>query len=191
MAFSEIDRTLLERCLAHEPGAWKDFVDRFASLFLHVVRHTAHARSVRLRQEDADDICAEIFLTLVGNDAAVLRKFRGNCSLWTYLIVIARRVAVREVTRRRMAEALGHVGTHAAAERADGRRDEQERVDNREQVQRMLQDLPTTDAEVVRQFHLEGKSYREISARLGIPENTIGPTLTRAREKLRQKNASA
>jgi len=52
-------------------------------------------------------------------------------------------------------------------------------------VQSLLKELPPSDAEVVRQFHLEGKSYREISTELGIPENSIGPLLTRAREKLR------
>jgi RNA polymerase sigma-70 factor (ECF subfamily) len=35
-------------------------------------------------------------------------------------------------------------------------------------------------------YHLEGKSYREISQALGLPENSIGPTLHRAREKLRR-----
>jgi len=53
-------------------------------------------------------------------------------------------------------------------------------------VRRMLVNLPAGEAEVVKQFHLEGRSYREISSQLGIPENTIGPTLTRARQKLRR-----
>jgi len=41
VALTEIDRNLLKRCLAEEPGAWKDFVDRFMGLFVHVVTHTA------------------------------------------------------------------------------------------------------------------------------------------------------
>ena len=41
------------------------------------------------------------------------------------------------------------------------------------------------DAKIVRQYHLEGRSYREISAGLGVPENSIGPTLSRARARLR------
>lgn len=43
------------------------------------------------------------------------------------------------------------------------------------------------EADVIRQFHLEGKSYREISASLGIPENSIGPTLSRALDRMRQR----
>jgi len=49
-----------------------------------------------------------------------------------------------------------------------------------------LEELDEAEAEVVRLYHLEGKSYREISARIGMPENSIGPTLSRAREKMRR-----
>lgn len=191
MALTEIDRNLLERCLAGEPGAWRDFVDRFLGLFVHVVQHVAHARSVRLSTADVDDLCAEVFLALLADNAAVLRRFRGESSLATYLTVVARRVVVREIARRRMAEAFGHVDAHGASlERAQVTSAEQARIDDREQVQRLLQHLTETDREVVRQFHLEGKSYREISSHLGIPENSIGPTLSRARQKLRQNSVS-
>lgn len=187
MAFTEIDRNLLKRCFANEPGAWKDFVDRFLGLFVHVINHTAHARSVRLRPEDIDDLCAEIFLVLLADDAAVLRRFRGKSSLATYLTVVARRIVVREIARRRIAEELGHVQAHhGSLDRAQAvARWDQQRIESREQVQQLLQALPAGDAEVVRQFHLEGKTYREISAGLGIPENTIGPLLSRARARMR------
>jgi RNA polymerase sigma-70 factor, ECF subfamily len=188
MTFTEIDRNLLKRCLAEEPGAWKDFVDRFMGLFVHVVNHTAHTRSVRLAQEDIDDLCAEVFLALLAEDYAVLRRFRGQSSLATYLTVIARRVVVHGVIRRRMAEALGHVVAQHPdmKQQADSHHFELKRIEDQEEVERMLADLPADDAEVVKQYHLEGRSYREISTHLGIPENTIGPTLTRARQKLRR-----
>lgn len=192
MALTEIDRNLLKRCLAEEPGAWKDFVDRFIGLFVHVVTHTAHARSVRLTSEDVDDLCAEVFLALLADKFAVLRRFRGESSLATYLTVVARRVVVHEVTRRRMAEALGHVpAQHPSARMLQAAGREHQRIENREEIQQMLRDLTQSDAEVVKQFHLEGKSYREISSRLGIPENSIGPTLHRARQKMQTRRGHA
>jgi RNA polymerase sigma-70 factor (ECF subfamily) len=190
VALTEIDRNLLRRCLAEEPGSWKDFVDRFMGLFIHVIDHTASARSVRLTQEDRDDLCAEIFLTLLANDSQVLRQFRGRSSLATYLTVVARRVAVREIARRRVAEAMGHVSAHQASlEHAHIPARDQQRIEDREEVLSMLAGLPQTEAEIVRQFHLEGRTYQEISSGLGVPENTIGPTLTRARSKIRAKQA--
>jgi RNA polymerase sigma-70 factor (ECF subfamily) len=196
VAFTEIDRTLLKRCLAEEPGAWKDFVDRFLGLFIHVVQHTGQMRSVRLSAEDTDDLCAEIFVTLLADHYAVLRNFRGLSSLATYLTVIARRVVVREITRRRLAEAMGHVEAHstsldqAQASQAQYQRDQQ-RIEDQEEIQLILDGLPLPDSEIVRQFHIEGRNYREISASLNIPENSIGPALSRAREKLRAKEVRA
>lgn len=188
VALTEIDRDLLKRCLAGDPSSWNDFVDRFLGLFIHVVQHSAHARSVRLNPADVDDLCAEVFLALLDRDFAVLRQFRGECSLATYLTVIARRIVVREMAQRRMAEALGHVHAHQAAiDLAGSDRRELQRIDDRDELQRMLAGLPDMDAKIVRQYHLEGRSYREISAVLGVPENSIGPTLSRARAKLRER----
>ena len=186
MALTELDRNLLQRCLSGEPGAWKDFVDRFVGLFVHVINHAAHARSVQLSQEDVDDVCAEVFLALLANDAAVLRHFRGKSSLATYLAVIARRTAIREIAQRRMAEALGHVHAHQGGPGGYHVPAPDQQVETQDEIQQMIAQLPEADAEVVRQYHLEGRSYREISSKLGMPENTIGPTLTRARSKMRR-----
>lgn len=188
MALTEIDRNLLRRCLAQEPGAWQDLVDRFIGLFVHVIRHTAHARSVTLRPEDVDDLCAEIFTTLVARDFAVLRNFRGNSSLATYLTVVARRIVVQEMMRRKMAEALGHVQANRnSLDQARSQPADLKRIEDRDEVHQLLKQLPAGDAEIVRMFHLEGRSYGEISSGLGIPENTIGPILTRARRKLAER----
>ena len=191
MALTEIDRTLLKRCLSEEPGAWKDFVDRFIGLFVHVVNHTAHARSVPLSPDDVEDLSAEVFVTLLSNKYAALRAFRGKSSLATYLTVIARRIVVKEITQRKLSEAMGHVSVHGSSlDAAHVGATESQRIENREEVARLLSDLPPREADVIRQFHLEGKSYREISASLGIPENSIGPTLNRARERMRQHSVT-
>jgi len=192
VALTEIDRSLLERCLAEEPGAWKDFVDRFIGLFIHVINHSAHARSVRLSGDDVDDLCAEVFVALLADNYAALRRFRGESSLATYLTVISRRIVVREMARRKMAEALGHVSAHHSSveqARATANIDVQ-RIDNREQVLQMLDGLPERDAAIVKRYHLEGHSYREISTEFGVPENSIGPTLSRARERLKEISRS-
>jgi RNA polymerase sigma-70 factor (ECF subfamily) len=188
VALTEIDRSLLERCLAEEAGAWKDFVDRFIGLFIHVINHSAHARSVRLSSDDIDDLCAEVFVALLADNYAALKRFRGESSLATYLTVISRRIVVREMARRKMAEALGHVSAHhSSIEQARAAPNwDVKRVDDRDQIQRMLEGLPEREATVVRQYHIEGRSYREISADLGVPENSIGPTLSRARERLKE-----
>jgi len=192
VALTEIDRSLLKRCLAEEPGAWKDFVDRFIGLFIHVINHSAHSRSVRVSSDDVDDLCAEVFVALLADNYAALKRFRGESSLATYLTVISRRIVVREMARRKMAEALGHVSAHhSSIEQARATPNwDVKRVDDREQIQRMLEGLPEREATIVRQFHIEGRSYREISSDLGVPENSIGPTLSRARDRLKENARS-
>lgn len=191
MALSEIDRNLLQRCLNRRPRAWEDFVDRFMGLVVHVVNHTAQARGIRLAAEDREDLCAEVFLAIVRDDFAVLRNFRGQSSLATYLTVIARRVVVKELLDRKMFGRLGDGSLQRAAETvADPQPAVDQRAGDREQVQRLLSQLHGAEAEVVRLFHIEGKSYREISAEVGMPENTIGPILSRARDRMRRADVN-
>lgn len=188
MALTEHDRNLLKRCLAKEPGAWKDFVDRFMGLFVHVTQHTAHCRSVRLTPDDVDDLCADIFVALVGKDFAPLRRFRGKSSLATYLTIIARRVVVRQIVERRMAEALGHVSAHGKSlQRASAAVVPQPEIDNHDEIQALLKELNPRDATVIRMNYLENRTYAEIATELKISENSVGPILSRAREKLNEK----
>jgi len=187
VGLSEIERNLLERCLQRKPRAWEDFVDRFMGLVMHVVNHTAQARSVRLAQEDRDDLCAEFFLAVVNNDFSLLRNFQGRSSLATYLTIVARRIVVKEMLARRTMARLGNSASEqVAGDVANPAPGVEQRVDNQDEVRRLLGGLRGTEAEVVRMYHLEGKNYREISSAIGMPENSIGPVLSRARDKLRR-----
>lgn len=189
VALSEIDRNLLKRCLHQKSRAWEDFVDRFMGLIVHVVDHTARARSVRLTSEDRDDLCAEVFLSIIREDFGVLRRFRGQSSLATYLTVIARRVVVKQILQRKTSSnlgdtTLGNASLGNAAEKTSGGLEE--RIEDQEEVERLLGILPGTEAQVVRMYHIEGKSYYEISVAVGMSENSIGPLLSRARNRMRQ-----
>ena len=62
----------------------------------------------------------------------------------------------------------------------------EKRAIDREEVEQLLESLQDTEALVVRMFYLEDKSYQEISMVVGMPENSIGPILSRARDKLRR-----
>ena len=182
MALSDIDRNLLERCLDQQPDAWNDFVDRFTGLVLHVINHSAQSRSIMLSDAAREDLASEVMVTLVKDDYAVLRRFRGKSSLATYLTVIARRVVVRRLVQGRNATSLGSVAETSIADDPEVER----RITQQDQVRKMLEQLDHDDAEVVRLFHLEGKSYQEISQSTGMPAGSVGPVLSRARDKLRQ-----
>lgn len=185
MPLRDIDRHLIDRCLRKEPGAWNDFVDRYMGLIYHVIHHVAHARSLGLAPADIEDIAAEVFLGMVDDDYGVLRRFKGQSSLPTYLTVVARRICVKEVVKRHREAELGHMTAHRAIV-GDDSSSEVEPIATAEEVERMLKDLPERDAEVVRLYHLNYLNYRQIGKQLGIPENSVGPILTRARQRLRR-----
>jgi RNA polymerase sigma-70 factor (ECF subfamily) len=188
VGLSQIDRQLLQRCLERESGSWEDFVDRFLGLVVHVVHHTAQSRSIRLDPSDVEDLAHEVFLAIFENDLAVLRRFRGRSSLAPYLTVVARRVVVRELLKRPSSASLREVAQQTGA--ANPARSAEQRISDQEEVQRLLEQLSGTTAEIVRLYHLEGLSYQEISERTGLAENSIGPTLSRAREKMRQAGST-
>lgn len=187
MPLTDIDRHLLQQCLARVPGAWENFVDRFIGVFIHVIQQSAHAHSVPVTRDDVEDLCGEVLVTLLANNFAVLRNFRGNAALATYLTVVARRVVVHGLSRRRRSEAMGHVQVSAATLQSAGVDSPAlQQVLDADEVGSLLDRLPASEAAVVRAYHLEGKSYREISSELSIPENSIGPTLVRARDRMQQ-----
>ena len=183
VALSEIDRSLLDRCLQRKPRAWEDFVDRFMGLVVHVINHTAQCRSINISAADREDLAAEVFLAIIDNDLAVLRHFRGKSSLATYLTVIARRVVVRRLVDGHSALPLGDMVARAEVEEIEP----EQRIGDREEVGRLLSELQGSEAAVVRMYHLEGKTYEEIGRTVGMPENSVGPMLSRARAKMRRR----
>jgi RNA polymerase sigma-70 factor (ECF subfamily) len=179
-----VDRELLQHCLNHAPGSWNEFVDRFLGLIYHVINHASHLRSVPLRPEDVEDLAAEVLLQIVANDYAVLRQFRKESSLATYLTVITRRITVQELAKRQAAREVqpqtdGNLAQEPQPERGVG-------LETLEEVAKLLRKLPSRERQVVRLFYLEGRTYEEISTELNIPVNTIGPILSRAKKKMRE-----
>ncbi len=170
MALSAKDRDLLKRLLHREPGSWNEFVERYLGLALHVVQQTAHFRSVGLNAQETEDAASQVMLSFADDDFAVLRDFRGDASLTSYLIVQARRACVQGLARRQ-ATAPAKFNGSASREEADD-------------LQRVLGKLPKGDAEVARLFYREGRSYEEIGTELKIPVHSIGAILARVKARL-------
>jgi RNA polymerase sigma-70 factor, ECF subfamily len=181
VSLSDTDRLLLDRCVSGSPRAWENFVDRFLGLVIHVANHTAQIRGVTLQPATRDDLVAEVFLAIIANDYAALRRFQRNCSLATYLTVIARRVIVRKLVVTKSPASLTQDPSSPSNKHADGIT----RFENVDDVRELMTRLDPQEARVVRMYHLEGMSYQQISQEVGLSENSIGPVLSRARGKMR------
>lgn len=198
MAISDIDRTLLDRCLRGKSRAWEDFVGRFAGLVVYTVDHVAHTRGLLFSQADRDDLVAEVFLEILRNRMQILRQFRGRSSLATYLSVVARRTILRRLAAHRNLTRNAHSDARSqeSAGSDDGdpdpvgelsdQSDFTQQLEDREMVGYLLAQLPPEESQIVRMYHLESRSYSEIAQTLQISENSVGPILFRAKEKLRR-----
>ena len=186
MSLTELDQRLLRRCLSHDPQAWQEFVDRFLGVIYHTVHHSAQMRSVILSDADVEDMVADVMAQLVQHNFRILRHFRGKSSLATYLAVIARRIVVNRLARRQAIERIKASRLSAYEMQA---LPPELKIETEEEVQRLLGGLEGRDAELIRSFYLENKSYKEISEDMGIPENSVGPMLSRLRDRLRKSAA--
>lgn len=185
-ALSDADRRLVAACIAGEANAWETLVDRYGRLIAHVASRTASQRGQTVGPADREDLVAEVVLELLRNDASALRSFAGRASLPTYLTVISRRVAAR-----RMHAALPAGDRRPPRAAAARRPDDEARRAEREHVEALLAGLEQDEARLVRLHHIERRSYGEISHLTGMPLGSIGPALSRARDKMRRLDADA
>ena len=129
---------------------------------------------------DLEDLAADVFTEVIKDDFRVLRNFREKSSLATYLSVIARRVVVRSlIAKRRLS--LGDANGAAVGKASEP---ETRVIDDADEIESLLEKLPERDARLLRLYHLEGRSYREIGESMELAENSVGAALTRARKTL-------
>lgn len=180
MGLSEFDRELLEKCLTIQPGSWEHFTDRFAGLMMGVVSHVANSRDIRTTIMDREDVVAKIYSCLIEDDFRILRNFKGTSSLYTYLTVVCRRIAVRQLIKL---DRKQHRERNAAPTEVETTPP----MDiDREDFEELLRSLDDVSSELVRLRYVQELPYSEISRRLNIPENSIGPMLSRARTTIRK-----
>ena len=187
MALTPIDQTLVQRCLDHKPGAWSDFVDRFLGLIYHVVQHTSYLRSVSLRPEDAEDVAADVLVQIIANDYAVLRQFRGDSSLARSYLTVVAQTGLHSRTRQTSGTARSSSDQWCSRSSGASKPPSGNRHRKPGRSAKTVAQIAEPGARCgAPQLPGRGGSYEEISTELNIPVNSIGPILSRARNRLRK-----
>lgn len=151
--------------LAGGRAAWDRFVREHRLVAFKAV-HVA-ARRFGASEADVEDAVSEVFLELLKDDARVLRSYRGDSAFTTWLTVVAHRVAIRGFSKKHPPPVPPR----------EPRKSDPE-------ILAELEKLPERDRRALVMFHIEERSYREISAELRIPPDHVGMILLRAREAL-------
>ena len=149
------------------------------------------ALSIVKKKEDAEDVTQETYLRLW----RVASELKLEGSLKLYILKAARNLAldlIRKNSKRDeidtvILDADGEFEIDIADDSPDSRPDASYlRKVEKETVLQSIEELPSAAREMIVLRDIEGLSYAEIGAMLGIAEGTLKSKLFRARERLRK-----
>ncbi|WP_134768150.1 sigma-70 family RNA polymerase sigma factor [Nocardioides sp. 1609] len=164
-----------------EQDAWNAIVDRFLPLV------GAIARQHRLSEADADDVSQTVWLRLVEH----LHGLREPAALPGWIRTTARHECLRVLAARgrtRVADPQEDHTLDVATDDVAG--DDLLALERRQALREGLAELPAARRELLLLLLTDPPlAYAEISARLGIPVGSIGPTRARALDQLRATRA--
>ena len=174
------EQDLIQRCLAGREDAWSELLETYDPAIRHLARLALRSLNRPADDAEVEEIRSGVLEALLADGSRVLRSFRWQCSFETWLRVIVRTVCVRSVRRKRIdpKEIPPPSAIEAPLERLLS--EERSRA-----VKDALDTLPDRERRVLSMFFIDGRTYPEIAAELGLPMGTVATVLARTREKMR------
>ncbi len=185
----EEEAELVRDCLAGKDAAWERFLRQYASGALAAVRSALRARGHGADPALEDELLADTFEVLAQDDARVLRSFRGESSLATFVSVLATRRTFRVLRDRlRHGKAVDRKGEQERRAPRAGEADPADLVEHGERADVIVEaiaELAPADKLLLTLYYLDGRSYKEIAAVTGLAATGVGTKIARARSRLR------
>jgi RNA polymerase sigma factor (sigma-70 family) len=138
------------------------------------------ARWLTRSHEDAEDVVQEAFLRAF----SAFESLRGEAKPW--LLTIVRNTSMDCLKRNRGAQSVGYDEAPDAAEPSPDPEESLLIARDRESVRQALEQLPTDFREALVLREMEGLSYKEIAATVGVPLGTVMSRLSRGRDWLKR-----
>jgi RNA polymerase sigma factor (sigma-70 family) len=176
------DLDLARRCAEGDRQAWEDFVLRTRT----AVRRGAGVGLRRYRTADAgslDNVQQQVYLDLMRDGGRMLKGFRGTSDLEGWVAVIAMRTAMHMMARRAPQPGLPALLPPAPGPSPGEISERREFLDR---LDAALRRLSETERRLLQRVCFEERSYQDVARELGMPLNSVSPTLTRVKEKLRR-----
>jgi RNA polymerase sigma-70 factor (ECF subfamily) len=179
---SDHERQLLARC---REGDLEALGQIYAHYEAHIYRYAYHMLG---NADDAHDLRQETFLRAFRG----ITKFRGDCSVKTWLLTICTNLCRRHLSARRrylfnVQQAMGDTtGTHPFLLGDSGPGDPLaviERSMTADIILQALRSLPPNQREVIILREIEEMSYDQISEVLGCTRGSVNAILFRARRR--------
>ena len=165
--------------------AWNDFVRQYSGLIYHRIKTTLSFHYRGPSQHLIDDIFQDIFLSLVKDEFAQLRCFRGdhNCTLASWLRMIATRRTIDHLRKFNfLMEMLEEpLGNHSAEIPETPLDNEQSEL-----LVEAVQNLPPHEKIIIDLFFREGLPAKDIASMLRISVGAVYTQKSRILAKLRE-----
>lgn len=185
---------LLRRCADGDDEAWSQFLRRYGAFMDYMIRRALIAtRGGRLPSADeVADLRDEVVAWLVQDEGRVLRTYRGESRVTSWLGVLvgrrARRLAQRGAGLRAQTVSLDALSEEAASHLAAPARPERSpREEALAQLVAAVDELPARDRALLRGAFFDRRSYAELADELGVRPDSIGQLLFRAKNRLKKR----
>ena len=167
---------LVQAAVAGDPVAWDRLVDRYTPLVRSVIW------SFRLPPRDAEDANQMVWLALVQH----LGRLREPRALPGWIVTTTRRECLSLLQSTRRSVPIDVTESHSAMWATESSlEDDYWHAERKCALWRELAELPDRQRQLMELLLADPPlSYDEISARLGIPRGSIGPTRARAMRRL-------
>jgi RNA polymerase sigma factor (sigma-70 family) len=175
---------LVTRARNRDKQAWDELVERYAPLIWSICRRH------HLGGADADDVGQNVWLRLVNH----LQTLRDPAALPGWLATTTRRECGRALRTAQGSHAAGYMPEVESIpdEQAETADQELLAAERHAALRQAFDDLPLFSQQLVALLAQDPPvPYAEISARLGIPVGSIGPSRSRSLDKLRRHPAIA
>ncbi len=159
------DAAATRACRTGNVNAFRHFVDRYQG------RALAHARLLTRNEADAADATQEAFVDAFRN----LGAYDPARQFYAWFYVLLRNRCFKQRSRRGTRSESGIVPDSGVDPGVS-----EQQLDLWRAIERLMPD----DAELVVLKHIEGWTYEELSAALGIPRGTVMSRLYGARQRL-------
>ena len=183
---------LVQRCAAGDDDAWADLLRQYGRFLDFMVRRAlAGARGRIPSPDEVDEVRDEVLAWLIADDNRVLKTYRGESRLTSWLGVVvgrrARRIARRGESLRMKTVSLDALTADAASQLVrDPGADQTPRHRALAQLADAVEKLSERDRLLIRGTFYEKRSYAELAAELGVRTDSVGQLLFRAKKRLKK-----
>lgn len=188
------DRGLVVRCIAGEEGAWEAFEARYRRVAAFAIRRVLAGEPApdfdpgpegEPDPQRVDELVSVVWTHLLEEDYRRLKSFQWDCSLATWLILVASRVA-RNVLRgeRRERQKRERVARDAVFSEVPSPLKHLAQAERIAAVRKGLAALPEKDRRLLLELYREGISQKELAERFSVSTSTLFSRVASAKRRL-------